>query len=600
MRKTTQQEIDSLVQIFRDAQEQLMNTIINSGGVGTKVYANTILKQLERQLKRMEKKSAFFVQSVVPKEYQSALDEIYAYFKKNNLLMNAPQAFAQVHEDAIYALAREMQFHIGQGLDSAGRRVMRYVNDARDDVLRQQGLQAAAQKAASGATIQQMQQNLAERLKNEGIFAVQYGSGKGAYQVGIDSYAEMVARSTTREAGNLARENQLTENGYDLVVMTEHYPTCAVCAMYQGRVYSISGKDKRFPSLYATAFRSGYRNVHPNCRHSVHAWIEELADPDEVAAAVQKGAEPFADKRTEDEKGLYNKQQADNRRMREDRYQYERYKMRLGDDAPKSYQAFKRVKKAGGDDWAELQKMYRAQAPISPRAPVPAEVELPAVEGAGDMPSAEKIVEKPVDKASESDIMNIGSDGVAFENQRYGRNKDTIVNRTYIESGEYRRKFDTISTNPELNKSLYDKSKQALKHRSGTEFEDMYWFDEATGKVIASETNSTEKRKIVYSEKTKRAVSSTENVLSLHTHPSSMPPSAADFNSCFRNKYKMGYIACHNGKLYGYASEQEISEDLYNLYIASFVSDGYDDLDAQFNAIEKLKENHLIKFWEVL
>ena len=39
-----------------------------------------------------------------------------------------------------------------------------------------------------------------------------------------------------------------------------------------------------------------------------------------------------------------------------------------------------------------------------------------------------------------------GADGVRFktedEEQRYGRNKDTIIYRTYINSGDYRKKFD--------------------------------------------------------------------------------------------------------------------------------------------------------------
>ena len=39
-----------------------------------------------------------------------------------------------------------------------------------------------------------------------------------------------------------------------------------------------------------------------------------------------------------------------------------------------------------------------------------------------------------------------------IEQQRYGRNKDTIINHTYIESGEYRNKFDGISDDKELNR----------------------------------------------------------------------------------------------------------------------------------------------------
>ena len=45
---------------------------------------------------------------------------------------------------------------------------------------------------------------------------------------------------------------------------------------------------------------------------------------------------------------------------------------------------------------------------------------------------------------------------MALEYQRYGRNKETLVNKTYIESGEYRRKFDKISDNAEVNKALYN------------------------------------------------------------------------------------------------------------------------------------------------
>lgn len=356
--KPTQAELENLIKIFHSARDQLLETIIKSNGVGTKVYANTVLKQLEKQLKRMEKHSAFYVRSVIPQEYQAALDELYGYFNKNNLLMKPPQAFASLHNDAVHSIAREMQYQIGQGLEQAGRQVIRYVNDARDNVLRQAGLELTGEKLASGGTVQQMRNNLIERLQSEGFMMVQYGEGKNARQVGVDSYASMVARSTTREAGNLARENQLVANGYDLVEMTEHYPTCGICATLQGRVYSISGKDKRFPPL-SRAFSSGYRNIHPNCRHSVAPWIESMHTAHEISKAIDKSNRPFEDLRPEEEKALYNKQQVQNRQMRQDKYQYERYKARLGEDAPKSFHAFRKMKKAGGEKWAITQLDYR-------------------------------------------------------------------------------------------------------------------------------------------------------------------------------------------------------------------------------------------------
>ena len=42
-----------------------------------------------------------------------------------------------------------------------------------------------------------------------------------------------------------------------------------------------------------------------------------------------------------------------------------------------------------------------------------------------------------------------------FEKQRYGRNKKTQINHSYINSGRYRRKFDLISDNKKLNKLLH-------------------------------------------------------------------------------------------------------------------------------------------------
>lgn len=54
------------------------------------------------------------------------------------------------------------------------------------------------------------------------------------------------------------------------------------------------------------------------------------------------------------------------------------------------------------------------------------------------------------------------------EGQRYGRNKDTSINHAYINSGEYRKKFDVISNNNELNRKVYQLAKKMLEHRSGT------------------------------------------------------------------------------------------------------------------------------------
>ena len=201
-------------------------------------------------------------------------------------------------------------------------------------------------------------------------------------------------------------------------------------------------------------------------------------------------------------------------------------------------------------------------------------------------------------------IIKAGSDRVALEYQRYGRNKSTLVNKTYIDSGEYRRKFDKATDNPAVNKALYDRAKKALKHRSGTELEDMYWLDSESGEILLAVTDSTDESSIKYTDsikkKIKQALNNSKKIVAMHTHTKSMPPSIDDFNSCFSHGDMEGFVACIDGKIFRYSAGERVSSSLYELYIQNFLDDGMSEYDAQIKALEKIKVNYDISFEEVL
>ena len=186
-----------------------------------------------------------------------------------------------------------------------------------------------------------------------------------------------------------------------------------------------------------------------------------------------------------------------------------------------------------------------------------------------------------------------------IEEQRYGRNKDTAVNFSYIESGEYRRKFDSISDNVKLNRLLYQLAKKMLKHRSGTLYEDMYWIDLDTLEVIAEEVNMTEEESIVYSKATERVIRKHENIMTIHTHPNSFPPSIADLNSNYLNNYVSGVIICHNGTIYQYNANEELDEVYYNLRVARKQAQGYNDIKAQLIELKGFCQRFQVEFQEV-
>ncbi|MBO5341088.1 MAG: hypothetical protein J6A73_00220 [Lachnospiraceae bacterium] len=176
---------------------------------------------------------------------------------------------------------------------------------------------------------------------------------------------------------------------------------------------------------------------------------------------------------------------------------------------------------------------------------------------------------------------------------------NTIINKAYIESNEYRRKFDDISENQRLNRVLYGLAKKMLIHRNGTFYEDMYWIDADTCKVVARELTSQEEKKIIYSKKTKKVIKGKRNLITIHSHPNGFPPSTEDFNACYHNHYVFGVVCGHNGKVYVYTSESFISKGTYLINIHKLKKNGYDENEAQLSTLQKMSVSNKIKVKEV-
>lgn len=74
-------------------------------------------------------------------------------------------------------------------------------------------------------------------------------------------YAEMVARSKFHEAQSQAAKVQASNYDTDLIQISSHNTTTKICMPFEGKIFSLSGKDKRFPPYTeATPY-------HPNCLH---------------------------------------------------------------------------------------------------------------------------------------------------------------------------------------------------------------------------------------------------------------------------------------------------------------------------------------------
>jgi len=190
-------------------------------------------------------------------------------------------------------------------------------------------------KSSDGGDYKQSLDALKDNLIKRGCFSVQYSNGAS---VGVDKYASMVCRSARTESANTENLRISKAFGTDLVECVGSSVTCKVCAQYRGRVFSISGEDKRYPPLRDGAnspLKNGYDVIHPNCRCEFRPYFETLHSEKENGEKRKFSNRLFdGDKRTEAQAKAYQQRQAENRRALEEQSRWNELQALLGKDNP--------------------------------------------------------------------------------------------------------------------------------------------------------------------------------------------------------------------------------------------------------------------------
>ena len=155
--------------------------------------------------------------------------------------------------------------------------------------------------------------------------------------------------------------------------ISAHGTTCALCAPYEGRVYSRSGKDPDFPPL-SDAFgkmdpagpddlSNSWLNIHPNCLHSLRPWTPAGRTPEELERIRRFSSpktNPYSrDPRTEAQIKAYRDKEQGRAKWLAQYRQWERYRTALGDEVPKTFATFQRHKLAGDEKYQGWVSAYR-------------------------------------------------------------------------------------------------------------------------------------------------------------------------------------------------------------------------------------------------
>lgn len=149
-----------------------------------------------------------------------------------------------------------------------------------NDVFRREGMRAVARGIAAGRPRVEVSREIADRLLEAGrpTFIDKLGR-----QWPLDRYAEMVARTTTREAMTQGTINRLREHGLQLAQVSPHNAD-DFCRYYENAIVSIGeSAHPVYPPLSAI---NGPPPWHPNCQHALTPFVERLATEEERKQGV--------------------------------------------------------------------------------------------------------------------------------------------------------------------------------------------------------------------------------------------------------------------------------------------------------------------------
>jgi hypothetical protein len=276
-------EADALIAIYSRAARRIraiVRAATARGAAGTARHYELQLRKVELELDRARRDSQPLREALTRRSYLTGVAAI-------DRVLRLDKTFSGVHSDAMAVLSAAL----ANRLDAATERVGRETRD----VFRQVGLEEVAVGVATGQTRREVSRQIAQRLRFDHALTAFVDSRGRRWK--LDTYAAMVARTTTREAVSLGTRNRLVEYGRRIATVSKHANACPICAPLQGRTFALVEGVKGYELLERLP------PFHPNCRHvlmpakaSFEAFEEALG-----LGPMEDEPEPERDPRTGEE-----------------------------------------------------------------------------------------------------------------------------------------------------------------------------------------------------------------------------------------------------------------------------------------------------------
>ena len=229
-----------LIQTYIEAAARLRLLVRASaarGARGTAAYHARQHEEVRQVLRDLGRRSAPLALRAVLASYIEGLRVTWAARgQRFSADAELDAAFSGVHRTAVEVAVQALANRLDDSLRTVGR--------STDDVFRRVGLQETATSLATGQEGRASAARIADELEKEGLTSF---VDRADRRWSLEAYSSMATRTTTREARTAATAREHIQEGGDLVTVTKHRHPTDACTPYEGKTYSLSGRDKRFP-----------------------------------------------------------------------------------------------------------------------------------------------------------------------------------------------------------------------------------------------------------------------------------------------------------------------------------------------------------------
>ena len=281
---------EELYKLYEQGFEKVLALLLQKQKLGKyDEYEKVILFEINKILNQLERETFSYSKKDMPSLYEWNRASVLAAAGVTEI-----PSMVGIDKRAIIELQKVFDNQIYDGINQVKKNIHSVVR------------KMALEQKISGGKLKDKVSDAVEFLSKQNIFTFEDKLGRVH---SLENYARMAIKTIQTAAINKSVFNASLQLKNDLVKMSSHSTSCPICAMYQGRVYSITGKTKGYPPLSAINNENvvAYGTIHPNCRHRFTVYIKKLDD--NPAQTKKDSNKPFEDTRPQELKDKYiNKQ----------------------------------------------------------------------------------------------------------------------------------------------------------------------------------------------------------------------------------------------------------------------------------------------------